>query len=112
MSGVRERQWLWRAQTWSSSSLSRAASPIVNSLLTEEAQGGAGDPAASEPAATDTLAPAEAPTPAENPAAADTTPAAPQPESQAPDMKTDLTGLFTEKPQSGRSLWVSDTITS
>nr|XP_029495326.1 myosin-binding protein C, cardiac-type-like isoform X2 [Oncorhynchus nerka] len=78
----------------------------------EEAQGG--DPAASDPAATDTVAPAEAPTPAETPAAADTTPAAPQPganiqahdtpgfdESQAPDMKTDLTGLFTEKPQSG-----------
>uniref|UniRef100_A0A4W5MQD3 Myosin-binding protein C, fast-type n=1 Tax=Hucho hucho TaxID=62062 RepID=A0A4W5MQD3_9TELE len=50
----------------------------------------------------------------ETPAAADTTPAAPQPganiqahdtpgfdESQAPDTKTDLTGLFTEKPQSG-----------
>uniref|UniRef100_A0A8C8GCT1 Myosin-binding protein C, cardiac-type-like n=1 Tax=Oncorhynchus tshawytscha TaxID=74940 RepID=A0A8C8GCT1_ONCTS len=80
----------------------------------EEAQGGAGDPAASDPAATCTVAPAEAPSPAETPAAADTTPAAPQPganiqahdtpgfdESQAPDMKTDLTGLFTEKPQSG-----------
>uniref|UniRef100_A0A8C7FFZ7 Myosin binding protein C3 n=1 Tax=Oncorhynchus kisutch TaxID=8019 RepID=A0A8C7FFZ7_ONCKI len=80
----------------------------------EEAQGGAGDPAASDPAATCTAAPAEAPTPAETPAEADTTPAAPQPganiqahdtpgfdESQAPDMKTDLTGLFTEKPQSG-----------
>ncbi|XP_013984663.2 myosin-binding protein C, cardiac-type isoform X1 [Salmo salar] len=78
----------------------------------EEAQGGAGDPAA--PAATDTLAPEEAPAPAETPAAADTTPVAPQPganiqahdtpgfdESQAPDTKTDLTGLFTEKPQSG-----------
>uniref|UniRef100_A0AAZ3SIX0 Myosin binding protein C3 n=1 Tax=Oncorhynchus tshawytscha TaxID=74940 RepID=A0AAZ3SIX0_ONCTS len=78
----------------------------------EEAQGG--DPAAPDPAATDTLAPAEAPAPAETPAAADTTPVAPQPganiqahdtpgfdESQAPDTKTDLTGLFTEKPQSG-----------
>uniref|UniRef100_A0A674BB32 Myosin binding protein C3 n=1 Tax=Salmo trutta TaxID=8032 RepID=A0A674BB32_SALTR len=56
----------------------------------------------------------EAPAPAETPAAADTTPVAPQPganiqahdtpgfdESQAPDTKTDLTGLFTEKPQSG-----------
>uniref|UniRef100_A0A4W5NFN7 Myosin-binding protein C, fast-type n=1 Tax=Hucho hucho TaxID=62062 RepID=A0A4W5NFN7_9TELE len=50
---------------------------IVNSLLPEEAQGGAGDPAA--PAATDTVAPEEAPAPAETPAAADTTPAAPQP---------------------------------
>uniref|UniRef100_A0A4W5MNG7 Myosin binding protein C3 n=1 Tax=Hucho hucho TaxID=62062 RepID=A0A4W5MNG7_9TELE len=68
---------------------------------TEEAQGGAGDPAAPDPAATYTVASAEAPTPAETPAAADTTPAAPQPESQAPDTKTDLTGLFTEKPQSG-----------
>ncbi|KAM9422539.1 LOW QUALITY PROTEIN: myosin-binding protein C, cardiac-type-like [Salvelinus alpinus] len=67
--------------------------------LLEEAQGGAGDPAASDPAATDTEAPAEAPTPAETPAAADTTPVAPQP--VKPDTKTDLTGLFTEKPQSG-----------
>lgn len=50
---------------------------IVNCLLPEEAQGGAGDPAA--PAATDTLAPEEAPAPAETPAAADTTPVAPQP---------------------------------
>uniref|UniRef100_A0A8C7GQM7 Myosin binding protein C3 n=1 Tax=Oncorhynchus kisutch TaxID=8019 RepID=A0A8C7GQM7_ONCKI len=50
---------------------------MVNSLLPEEAQGG--DPAAPDPAATDTLAPAEAPAPAETPAAADTTPVAPQP---------------------------------
>ncbi|CAB1339298.1 unnamed protein product [Coregonus sp. 'balchen'] len=46
---------------------------------TEEAQGGAGDPAAPHPAATDTVAPADAPALAETPAAADTTPAAPQP---------------------------------
>uniref|UniRef100_A0A674BAF7 Myosin-binding protein C, cardiac-type n=1 Tax=Salmo trutta TaxID=8032 RepID=A0A674BAF7_SALTR len=53
-----------------------------------------GDPGAPDLAATDTLAPEEAPAPAETPAAADTTPVAPQP-------GTDLTGLFTEKPQSG-----------
>uniref|UniRef100_A0AAZ3QR33 Myosin binding protein C3 n=1 Tax=Oncorhynchus tshawytscha TaxID=74940 RepID=A0AAZ3QR33_ONCTS len=87
-------------------------SKVKFDLKVKEKEGG--DPAAPDPAATDTLAPAEAPAPAETPAAADTTPVAPQPganiqahdtpgfdESQAPDTKTDLTGLFTEKPQSG-----------
>uniref|UniRef100_A0A4W5NER3 Myosin binding protein C3 n=1 Tax=Hucho hucho TaxID=62062 RepID=A0A4W5NER3_9TELE len=50
---------------------------VMEEVKLEEAQGGAGDPAA--PAATDTVAPEEAPAPAETPAAADTTPAAPQP---------------------------------
>ncbi|XP_010888791.1 myosin-binding protein C, cardiac-type isoform X1 [Esox lucius] len=74
----------------------------------ETALDGEENPAVPDPADINTKAPAEAPADSsEIPAArkctsaADTTPTAPQTEIQDPDKKTDLTGLFTEKPLSG-----------
>ncbi|KAL1007358.1 hypothetical protein UPYG_G00085610 [Umbra pygmaea] len=72
---------------------------------TDKSQDGEGTPALQDPADKDTISPVEAlagtPATMEPNAAGDIRSTAPQPESQAPDTKTDLTGLFTEKPQSG-----------